>query len=70
MERFNLKKLNEAEGKEKYCIQVSNMLAVLEDLDAKVEINSAWEKITENVNNSAKENSRLLSGTSETCIEE
>jgi hypothetical protein len=41
MERFNLKKLSEVEGKEKYCTVVSNRFAALEDLDAKVEMNSA-----------------------------
>jgi hypothetical protein len=41
MERFNLKKLNEVEGKEKYHIEVSNRFEALEDLDTEVEINSA-----------------------------
>jgi hypothetical protein len=50
MERFNLKKLNEVESKEQYRVQVSNSFAVLEDLDAEVEINSAWEIIRENIN--------------------
>jgi hypothetical protein len=27
MERFNLKKFNEIEGKEKYCVEVSNRFA-------------------------------------------
>jgi hypothetical protein len=45
MERFNLKKLNEVEGKEQYRVEVSNRLATLEDLDTEVEINSAWETI-------------------------
>jgi hypothetical protein len=44
---FNLKKLNAAEGKEKYRVEVSNRFAALEDLDAEVEINSAWETIRE-----------------------
>jgi hypothetical protein len=35
MDRLNLKKLNEVEGKE-YCIEVSNRFAVLEDLDAEL----------------------------------
>jgi hypothetical protein len=39
-ERFNLKKLNEVEGKEQFCVEVSNRFAALEDLDAEVEINS------------------------------
>jgi hypothetical protein len=55
MERFNIKKLNDLEGKEQYRVEVSNMFAVLEDLDAEVEINSAWEMIRGNVKISAKE---------------
>jgi hypothetical protein len=50
MERFNLKKLNEVEGKEQYHVEVSNRFAALEDLDAEVEINSAWKMIRENIN--------------------
>jgi hypothetical protein len=42
-ERFNLKKLNEVEGKEQYCVKVLNRFAALEDLDTEVEIKSAWE---------------------------
>jgi hypothetical protein len=34
MERFNLKKLSEVEGKENYRTEVSNWFAALEDLDA------------------------------------
>jgi hypothetical protein len=41
MEIFNLKKLNEAEGKEMYRAEVSNRFAALEDLDTEMEINSA-----------------------------
>jgi hypothetical protein len=55
MERFNLKKLNEVEGKEQYHVEVSNRFAALKDLDAKVKINSAWEMITQNIQNSAIE---------------
>jgi hypothetical protein len=55
MERFNLKKLNEVEGKEQYNVEVSNRFAALEDLDTEVEINSAWEMIRENIKISAKE---------------
>jgi hypothetical protein len=40
MERFNVKKLNEVEGKEQYHVEVSNRFA---DLDTEEEINSAWE---------------------------
>jgi hypothetical protein len=42
-ERFNLKKLNEAKGKEQYRVEVLNRFADLEDWDKEVEINSAWE---------------------------
>jgi hypothetical protein len=41
MERFNLKKLNWVEAKEKYHVKVSNRFAALEDLTTVVEINSA-----------------------------
>jgi hypothetical protein len=36
MERFNLKKLNDVEGKEQYRVQVPNKFAALEDLGAEV----------------------------------
>jgi hypothetical protein len=45
MERFNLKNLNDVEGKEQFRVEVSNRLAALQDLDTEVEINSAWELI-------------------------
>jgi hypothetical protein len=55
MERFNLKKLNKVEGKEQFRVEVSNRYAALQDLDAEVEINSAWETIQENIKISAKQ---------------
>jgi hypothetical protein len=55
MERFNLKKLNAVEGKEQYCVEVSNRFAALEDLDVEVEINNAWDTNVENIKISAKE---------------
>jgi lipoate-protein ligase A len=55
MDRFNLKKLNEVEGKEKYHAEVSNRFAVLEDLDAEIEIYTICEMIRENIKISAKE---------------
>jgi hypothetical protein len=39
--RFNLKRLNEVDGKEQSPVEVSSRFAALEDLDAEVEINSA-----------------------------
>jgi hypothetical protein len=51
MERFNLKRLYEVQGKEKYCIEVPNRSAALKGLDAEVAINSAWEMIGEDIKN-------------------
>jgi uncharacterized metal-binding protein YceD (DUF177 family) len=42
MERFSLKKFNVVQDKEKYRVEVSNRFAVLEDLDAEVEVNTVW----------------------------
>jgi hypothetical protein len=55
MERFNLKKLNDVEGIEKYRVEVSNRIAALEDMDAEVEINTVRETIRESIKISAKE---------------
>jgi hypothetical protein len=43
------------EGKEQLRVEVSSRFAALEDLDAEVEINSAWETIRENIKISAKD---------------
>jgi hypothetical protein len=40
--------------KEQYRVEVSNRFAALADLDAEVEINSAWEGLRENIKISAK----------------
>jgi hypothetical protein len=55
MERFNLNTLNEVEGKEKYCLEVSNRFAALEYFNAGVEINLVWEMNRENIKMSAQE---------------
>jgi hypothetical protein len=60
VEKFNLKKLHEVEGKEQYHVEALNRFADLEDLDTEVEINSSWEMIRENIKISAKKESRLL----------
>jgi hypothetical protein len=39
MENFNLKKLNEVEGKEQYCVEISNRFTALENIDAEVNNN-------------------------------
>jgi hypothetical protein len=60
MERFSLKKLNVVDGKEQYRDEVSNRFAAFEDLDAEMEINSAWEIIKENIKISATESRRYF----------
>jgi hypothetical protein len=55
MERFNLKKLNEVEGKEQYRVEISNRFVALENFDTEVDINRAWETIRENIKVSGKE---------------
>jgi hypothetical protein len=41
IKRFNLKKLNEVEGKEQYRFQISNRFAAFENLDGGMDINRA-----------------------------
>jgi hypothetical protein len=38
MERFNLRKLKEIEGKEQYRVEISNRFAALENLDTEMKI--------------------------------
>jgi hypothetical protein len=56
LERFDLKKLDDIEVKEKYQVEISNRSAALESLDESFDINNAWESIRENIKTSAKEN--------------
>jgi hypothetical protein len=49
LERFNLKKLNDAEVKEKYQVEISNIFAALESLDDSFDINNAWESIRKSI---------------------
>jgi hypothetical protein len=60
MERFNLKKLNEVEGKEQYLVEISKRFTALENLDAEVEINRAWETVTENITIFSQREFKLL----------
>jgi hypothetical protein len=55
MKRFKLKKLNEAEGKDQYRVEVSNRFAALEDFEAEVEFKNALGIITEKIKISAKD---------------
>jgi hypothetical protein len=45
MEGFNLKKLSGVEGKEWYCVEISNRFAALENLDTEGDVNKAWETV-------------------------
>jgi hypothetical protein len=45
LERFDLKKLNDVEVKEKYQVEISNRFAALENLDGSFDIDNAWESI-------------------------
>jgi hypothetical protein len=54
-EKFNLRKLNEPEVKEKYQIVITNRFAALENLNVDEDINRAWENIKEKIKTSAKE---------------
>jgi hypothetical protein len=45
MGRFNLRKLNEVEGKEQYRVEISNRFAALGNLGTEVDINRAWEAV-------------------------
>jgi hypothetical protein len=45
MERFNLKKLKEVEGKEQYCTEVLNRSTIFDNLNGEMDINSTWETV-------------------------
>jgi hypothetical protein len=55
MKRFDLKKLNEVEGKGQYHVEISNRFAALENVDSEVDVTKAWETIRENIKIPAKE---------------
>jgi hypothetical protein len=55
LERFDLKQLKEEEVKEQYQVTIKNKFAALENLDDNLDINRAWEAISENIIISAKE---------------
>jgi hypothetical protein len=64
MERFNLKKLSEVEGKERYRVEISNRFAATEG-----DVNKASETIRENIKISAKERKSNKSWFVEGCSE-
>jgi hypothetical protein len=53
MEKFNLKRLNELEGKEQYHFEITNRVAAWENLNSEVDINRALETARENTKISA-----------------
>jgi hypothetical protein len=60
MERFNVKQLNEIEGKEQYSVEISNRFVALENLDIEVDINRAWETVKRVYKNFGQRKCRLL----------
>jgi hypothetical protein len=53
-QRFDLRKLNDAEVKEKYQVKITNRFATLENCGDNVDMNTAWENIRENIKTSAQ----------------
>jgi poly-beta-hydroxyalkanoate depolymerase len=45
MQRFDLRKLDDAEVKEQYQVRIRNRFAALEDFDDNMTMNRAWENI-------------------------
>jgi glycine betaine/choline ABC-type transport system substrate-binding protein len=54
-ERFNVKKLNEGDIKEKYQVTIRNKFASLENLEDSGDIKRAWDNIRENIKISSQE---------------
>jgi hypothetical protein len=54
IERFDLRKLDDTEVKEKYQVEIPNRFTALESLDESFDINNAWESIRNNITTSAK----------------
>jgi hypothetical protein len=49
MQRFDLRKLNDAEFKEEYRVKIINRFAALENFDDNVDMYRAWDNIRENI---------------------
>jgi len=54
-QRFNLRKLNEPQVREKYQIEITNRFAALENANDEEDVNRTWENIKENNQTLAKE---------------
>jgi DNA repair ATPase RecN len=55
MERFNVKKLNKGDVKEKYQVTITNKFAALKNFEDSGDINRAWDNIRENIKILAQE---------------
>jgi hypothetical protein len=55
LQRFDLRKLNDAEVKEQYQVKITYRFAALKNFDDNVDMNTACENIRENMKTSAKE---------------
>ncbi|PNF36446.1 hypothetical protein B7P43_G15867 [Cryptotermes secundus] len=55
MQRFNLKKLNEADSKEQYCVEISKRFVALENIDTEVGVNKVWDSTRKNIKISTKD---------------
>jgi hypothetical protein len=58
LKRFDPKRLDDVEVKEKYQVEISNIFAASESLDESFDINNAWEGIRENIKTPPKDNLR------------
>ena len=54
-QRFNLRKLNEPEVREKYQNEITNRFAALENLNDGEDIDRTWENIKENIDLSERQ---------------
>ena len=54
-QRFNLRKLNEPEVRERYQIKITNRFAALKNVNDDEDVNRIWENIKENIQTSAEE---------------
>jgi hypothetical protein len=60
MQRFDLRKLCDADVKKQYQVKITNRFAALENFDDNVDMNRASENNRENIKISAKENNGLM----------
>jgi hypothetical protein len=54
LDRFDLKKLNEVEDKDRYRVEISNRFTALQNSDTEVGVSKAWESIRDNIEIAAK----------------